>query len=103
MFEDEKVTDLKTLKDLIEPCCGRIEGCGGDEHTAIEPDKLRAEAIKWVKEINKQLDGNKEVDGTIMVDINGNWLNHTDNESFEPEQVRDFIMYFFNLKEEDLK
>ena len=58
--------ELKTLKD--------IERCGEDD------DKIKAEAMKWIKEISKK---------------NPNPYGDTDS-------VR-WIKHFFNLTEEDLK
>jgi len=64
------MTDLKTLKDLESEYIDCENACN---YIFTE---LRAEAIKWVKEINESI--------------------------IEPS-VQDFIKDFFNLTEEDLK
>ena len=70
----EKAVELKTLQDLNINKTGK---------TMIVPmDILRAEAVKWVKEIQPEALLNiKDVKDNMIVD----WIKH-----------------FFNLKEEDL-
>jgi hypothetical protein len=66
--EEEK--ELKTLKDL-DIMKGKVHALGGE----VGVDELRAEAIKWVKELN--------------------WKYCQDG--------RALFMEFFNLTEEELK
>ena len=78
---------LKTLKDL------NIEE-DRDYRSLIDREELKAEAVKWVKEILR-----KEMElGNIKKGSKNN--NH-----FNPRKQGQitFIKHFFNLTEEDLK
>jgi len=82
---------LETLKD-IKPY---MHGTMLAEFDLVK-DKLRQEAIKWIKELERIV---KEKD-----EIEMDWHHHFldwKNQNFE--QVIMFIQHFFNLKEEDLK
>ena len=74
---------LKTLKDIWLR----------DEDIKL----IKAEAIKWVKDI----DNFNKTEQDIMWEIlTGNMIKY----SIEGKQtMRNFIMYFFNITEEDLK
>ncbi len=69
------MTELKTLKGLEEK--GLLNGYTHGEFSLVHVPKLKAEAIKWVKEAKEKFG------------------NH--------EDVVYFIKHFFNLTEEDLK
>ena len=79
------MSELKTLKDLKE-----FDEEGTIYSETYEAKTLKAEAVKWVKELkNLNFLPKKE---------NVDWfLNEDDKIS-----IRVFIRYFFNLTEEDL-
>ena len=64
-------TELKTLKDIEK------DFTYNNEEDFINSKKLKAEAVKWVKQFDDMWE--------------------------QEEKVIYFIKYFFNLKEEDLK
>lgn len=98
------MTDLKTLKDLTNVMVNRVrfdKSYEGDFYlsSCIPKEELKAEAVKWVKELrdNKDCDACKEADtyvtgkeeaGFVFEDVSG---------------IISFLTYFFNLTEDDLK
>lgn len=78
-MDNLKVTsELKTLKEII-PRHVQPNNLGD----LINEKYIKAEAIKWVKECERQ---NKEEFGGLRAMTDSNWIKH-----------------FFNLTEEDLK
>ena len=89
------MTNLKTLKDILHICyeCKRINNFTDSCTLCIQEDKLKQEAIKWVKELQEEKQrcvpiGEKE-------DNMGFWY-------IQDNQI-DWIKHFFNLTEEELK
>lgn len=92
------MTKLKTLKDLI------IENDENylpqdnpiiDVEEYIDPEELREEVIKWIKEYNNQKKKQKIF-----------FYNHQAKASWKykvDETTIKWIKYFFNIEEEDLK
>lgn len=78
---------LKTLKDLSWETIGH-------RVTYFEKE-LKAEAVKWVKEISKKRDENF---GDI-VKVNGLPVQC---DEYSCDYVEKWIIYFFNLTEDDL-
>lgn len=77
---------LKTLKDLEFPCCTKDDGCNSKH----EYKELKAEAIKWVKELEKG-----ECD---CLDYERGQCDFCAN-----EQKISWIIDFFNITDSDLK
>lgn len=98
------MTELKTLKDF--ECLNKIHNhkTRGD-FCIIRKSDLKAEAIKWVKEIQK--------DKTIGINPNPNYKKKgdpigtcvygTEERKLINKEKIDFIKHFFNLTEDDLK
>ena len=77
---------MKTLKDLEK----KYEW----NYTTLQ--SLRKEAIKWIKELSEPDHILVKNHGLAIDGINyGNY--------FELKKVKQWIMYFFNIKEEELK
>ena len=79
------MSDLKTMKDLHY-----FYNEDMDNYSLIDADKIRQEAIKWVKHYRKEAEivskdstRNIELSGLVAI---GEWIKH-----------------FFNLTEEELK
>ena len=70
------MSELKTLKDLE-----RFEDLKHQDHFIVSSAVLKAEAMKWVKEME----------------------NSGDFYQLEDENLTNWIKHFFNLTEEDLK
>ena len=91
---------MKTLKELPQ-CYVDADGCVECDATGGEfvyTEELKAEAIKWIKEINyKQYDAkNKNYDCVVEgCDINCG--------EYVCDNVVDWIKHFFNITEDDLK
>ena len=82
--------ELKTLKNIY----GKKRSDRRISRISLIEDfkqDLKAEAVKWVKNLNKDLYGEGEADYLDKLKISG--LNST----------IEFIKLFFNLKESDLK
>lgn len=83
------VKKLKTLKDFEgKPFEGVGCDCGCCSTMAIDGDKLREEAIKWVKKLKTQI---KPKNMEFREWRSSNY------------GAEEWIKYFFNLTEEDLK
>ena len=88
------MTELKTLKDLEE-----IWFLGQDRNDAIHIGtnvclkQLRAEAIKWIKKLSKDIKKSKTWYGITVID-NSVAKNYAQVE---------WIKHFFNITEADLK
>ena len=82
------MTELKTLKDLS----------AGYRYTEIRVDRLRLEAIKWIKEIRRS---------KTWAEIEEQWesglLRLTNGDEKQKEYQIWFIKEFFNITEDDLK
>jgi len=81
--------ELKTLKDL-DIMKGKVHALGGE----VGVDELRAEAVKWVKDLYR------------IEKKRGNWIKGSKNNNhISPRNSGKivFIKHFFNLKESDLK
>ena len=92
---------LKTLKDF-RPLEFKLEKYVGFEFS-VEAWKLRAEAIKWVKELRKQAKETPK-DKIVNFEINDRIALH-DSVTRETYNVIEelWIKHFFNITEEDLK
>lgn len=75
------MSDLKTLKD-IEP------KCYDNKTNWVDKDKIREEAIKWVKEEKEKSDNYLNLNKDLYYFHKGRWV---------------ILAKFFNLKESDLK
>jgi hypothetical protein len=73
--------ELKTLKDICE--CAYPDPCN------CYPDKIRLEAIKWIKDMDFWVDNVK-----VLAPLNA---------TKEKEAVKRWIKHFFNIKEEELQ
>ena len=82
------MTDFKTLKDM-----GWTDGKGSN----VSHKKLKEEAIKLVKKLNLLSD--KQNTLAVIINVKGNEYEKL----YIPKGTKDFIKYFFNLTEEDLK
>ena len=78
---------LRTLKDFDDQHCSGCE-CMGDEGKTISEPLLRAEAIKWIKEL--ELDYSEQPDGMTF-------------ESADSIAKISWIKHFFNITDEELK
>ena len=87
--------ELKTLTDLL-----RVPGRVG-EYPVIEADKLRSEAVKWVKELEKR--GESDVDWLDKPFRNFVDSGYDEYASHPFNNVINWIIHFFNLSEGDLK
>ena len=86
------MTELKTLKDIVTcPDCKAITPCKDTE-------VIRKEAIKWIKEFSKEEDEVMEKYGR-----NNPEIFHDFEPTCEVCVVINWIKYFFNITEEDLK
>ena len=104
------MTELKTLKDLTDLVFKRYTaGYVPSKAMKFQADlikELKAEAIKWVKEIQKDrtigvqlfTDGKKRKGNPIGTAYYGD----EERKIINQEKI-DFIMEFFNITEEDLK
>lgn len=84
------VADLKTLKDL-EPCQDTREIWKGHRCFENTIDQIKAEAIKWVKELKKQL---QEGEGVL-----GDKERHEESLKFG---IINWITIFFNITEKEI-
>ena len=81
---------LKTLNDLI------VKDLFSEKDNIVRINELKQEAIKWVKDIDEELEEHKEYQGTIT-------------EGWRVNKVQgliatgEWIKNFFNITEEDLK
>lgn len=105
------MTELKTLKELIHKV--ELDYLDDNEkiatYEAIEVDKLRAEAIKWIKELTENDDYDK------FSYFDGYCLKHSCVDQCYPsigiswEECSDipavimWIKHFFNITEDELK
>ena len=95
------MSELKTLKDFGES--------NDFKNTDIYTD-LRAEAIKWVREIKKKremmirngLSSNWTVKSETSVNVGPTYVSWNPDED-ESYGVCGFIKHFFNITEEELK
>jgi len=83
------MTELKTLKDIED----RFAKDGYDHYKGKPTDIIREEAIKWVKELES-----KEKSPNFLYSISGYPYGEPKNNN-----VRDWIVDFFNITDEDLK
>lgn len=79
--------ELKTLKDMSNEF---ISHSGKKTLNRVDVKELRAEAVKWVKDLEKDIGIEKEADfldkkKVILINV-----------------VQEWIKFFFNLTEEDL-
>ena len=82
--------DLKTLRQIKD--CILVIGIPGG--TYIGKSELRAEAVRWVKEMRSQYDYlTSQVEKAF----------DTKKEKLDKLAVVEWIMHFFNIKEEELK
>ena len=85
-----KMTELKTLKDIEEYIFCPHGDCTW-KAKMVSFDKLKAEAVKWVKEFEEKGNDNREFDDEYP------WCDYM------PYGIIGFIKHFFNITEEDLK
>ena len=78
------MTELKTLKDILHET---------EMHSEITPDMIKEEAIKWIKEIEKDIEK--------MIDEQFNEVNKLKLNGLVA--TSQWIKMFFNITEEDLK
>ena len=92
------MNELKTLKDLNEAGCENCLGRGSD---AVWREELKQEAIKIVKEFEKRPSGVPEI--KIKVTKMGvDWINRNSTLKLNWDVI-DFIKWFYNITEEELK
>ena len=77
--------ELKTLKDFPK------EVIGMEDYRLISSNKLKQEAIKWIKELNNNPKKYQE-----------RFTNY-DGYGIDAYEVINWIKYFFNITEDDLK
>jgi len=94
---------LKTLKDMNDGCT--LKDC-----PVVTKDELRKEAIKWIKELERntelmdKYDNSKRIDDNVAQFIcrlpGYDW---GDSDVVSSDELIEWIKYFFNITEEDLK
>jgi len=90
------MTELKTLKDLES----REEEIGNPREHLVRESELKQEAIKWVKEIRQRLENWYE-DGKSPNDLMQ--INDVVHTARGWDNIKEFIQYYNNITEEDLK
>lgn len=89
------MSELKTLKDLIEEDKTIIEDVW------VDSNKLKAEAIKWVKELRKNFAIHQK-DNFCHIKTGELDLNFFDYEQNDFDPIIRFVKHFFNITEEEL-
>lgn len=93
------MSDLKTLKDFTEAGMSLDSGV----HLSVNPKKLKAEAIKWVKELNKYKEKHEKVLRGEERELGGLMMEVDWEESSEQYGIIKFLKHFANITKEDLK
>ena len=86
---------LKTLKDILTNKKYEI-----DDGTIFKVKKdLKAEAIKWVKELQRSIDDNMVYDSYLKYKV----IEREDVESVDKMAQIKWIKYFFDIEEKEIK
>jgi hypothetical protein len=86
--------ELKTLKEILDEKIYDSDNCGYTWNIGNVENTLREEIIKWIKELIK----------SEKYELpNGREFIKNDGECDDIGAIIDWIKYFFNIKEEDLK
>jgi hypothetical protein len=103
MCDGEKMTELKTTKEIFEKH-GFESGIHG---SLISLDLLREEAIKWIKQLEKQQDINDREGSSKLNDKLTQFAYGEDVRMvgmiYEFEPSMNWIKHFFNITDRDLK
>jgi hypothetical protein len=94
-------TELKTLKDIEHLRINTGRSIGKTGATDVSVMLLKQEAIKWVKDLdNEDCPACKE-----QGERSYGWCEDCDTAhvGLHKEDLKEWIMHFFNLTEEDLK
>ncbi len=98
---------LKTLKDIcrfdmkIEKQKGEVSGY--KQKVKLDPHELRQEAIKWIKEINRQHKEQLNSNDEVNHEKGENWRCEVSLANGYRNGKIAWITHFFNLTREDLK
>lgn len=97
MDELKTLTEFRCSNNSEYSCC-EDRGITGNPH-AVDTDELRAEAIKWIKEIRRLQYVDKPDEEPYYFDNQMDCYNVEDGSCGVPC----FIKHFFNITKEDLK
>ena len=87
------MSELKTLKDFEQKLDSPIE------RTFVNIDELKAEAVKWVKQLDFEISNYyKDMNRGLKRKVIKNKMTNA-----QRWQIKKWIIHFFNLTEEDLK
>lgn len=102
---------MKTLKDLeCSICVATLNPDGTFNAKMVQngccASQLRAEAIKWIKELQRLDDLGKEPDNEDCAEMEKFSISHYERCAgtiYQFENVVEWIKHFFNITDEELK